>query len=46
MTIWQQVIDRANTDLQFRSRLKSNRAAVCKEAGVNIPAGTTVGDLR
>ena len=41
MTTWQQVIDRANTDLQFRSRLKSNPAAVCKEAGVEIPEDAT-----
>jgi hypothetical protein len=42
MSTWQEVIKRADSDPQFRNRLKSNPAAACKEAGVSLPAGTTV----
>ena len=42
MPTWQTVIDRANSDEQFRSRLKANPAAACNEAGVDVPAGITV----
>ena len=42
MSNMQDVIARANTDPQFRIRLKSNPAAACKEAGVDVPVGATV----
>jgi hypothetical protein len=42
MSNWQTVIQRANTDPQFRNRLKANPAAAAKEAGVEIPAGASL----
>lgn len=42
MPNWQDVIKRANTDPPFRDRLKANPLAACKEAGADVPAGTTV----
>lgn len=42
MSDWQDVIQRAKADADFRNRLKANPPAACKEVGVSVPAGTTV----
>jgi hypothetical protein len=42
MSTWQDVIQRANTDPQFRNRLKANPAAAAKDAGVEVPAGADI----
>ena len=42
MTSFQDLIQRANTDAQFRSRLKANPGAACKDAGIELPAGKTI----
>lgn len=42
MSDWQVLVQRANTDPQFRDRLKANPVAAAKEAGVDLPAGATI----
>lgn len=42
MSTWKDLVQRANTDPQFRDRLKANATASAKEAGVNVPSGTTI----
>jgi hypothetical protein len=42
MSTWQDVIQRANTDPQFRNRLKANPAAAAKEMGFDVRPGTSI----
>lgn len=42
MSNWSKVIQRANTDPEFRSQLKADPTAACNEAGCPVPSGTQV----
>lgn len=42
MPNWQQLIERANTDSQFRRQFKSDPVAAAKDAGVNVPASAKI----
>lgn len=42
MPNWQQLIERANTDSQFRDRFKADPVAAAKETGLNVPASAKI----
>lgn len=42
MSSWKEIIERANTDSQFRTQLKADPVATCAQAGVAVPTGTSI----